>query len=89
MVWKTGKNQRQGFCLCLGCRNCLKSCVRVYVNEKWLVNGSVRFSNSFSCEALRHEGAHADKETQYKEIFQYPLLSSQTITIFSRTYVLD
>ena len=31
----------------------------------------LRFPNSFSFEALKHEGSHTDKETKFTEVFQY------------------
>ena len=40
---------------------------------------------SISNEALKHEGAHADKETKHKNIFECLLLSFQTMPIFRRT----
>ena len=51
-------------------------------DETRLVNRSVRFSNLISCEALEHEGAHANRETKYKKKFQYPLSDFQTIALF-------
>ena len=39
------------------------------------------------CEALKHEGAHADKETKHENIFQHLLLSFQTMAIFLMTTV--
>ena len=46
----------------------------------------MHFSNSTSCElVLKHEGANADKDSKYKKIFQYPLLSFQIMAIFQMT----
>ena len=41
--------------------------------------------NSILYEALKHEGAHADRETKYKSIFEWLLLSFQTMAIFRMT----
>ena len=45
----------------------------------------MRYSNSISYEALKHVGAHAEKETKYKDIFEYLLLSFQTTAMFRMT----
>ena len=54
-----------------------------------MIGRSVRFSDAISYEALKHEGADADKETRHKKIFQYPLLSFQTMAIFQMTMMKD
>ena len=53
----------------------------------WLVNRTVRYSNSIPYEALKHLGVHVDKETEHKNILEYRLLVILENSYFSNGYV--
>ena len=58
----------------------------VHIGEKVSVNRSVRFSNSISCEALKHESEHADRETKYYRDISIPLIEFPDHGYFSIDY---